>query len=383
MTAPVQQIVSAASAALGRDLREPAVLSGGSGRSCVLRCADPRGESVIVKTYPQTPAGVGSFAAEAAGLEVTAGTGLVPEFLAADAGALAVVMSDLGTWPSLADALLTRGAASASTDPADPAEAARAASAALVTWARACGQLSAATDSRRLQFERLHDRYLDGRPDEGYATGLPERVRRVAECVTAVGIPVPRDLDADLAEVASAAGVPGPYPVFSPGDLCPDNNMLTPGGLQFFDFESAGLHSVFLDAAYIRMPYSTCWCVFRLPPALRHSMETAYRHELCAVWPDLADDSLWQPGVRRAVACWTLDSMWWLLRRALDGDALLNAEAVASPRSRQLMRYRWRVLAGELESAGELSALAGLMRSLLAATENWQAPDLPYYPALR
>ncbi len=378
MTPSVPQIVAAASAALGRDLREPAVLSGGSGRSYVLRCEDARGGSVVVKTYPQNPEGVVCFAAEAAGLEVASGTGLAPEFLAADADLLAVVMSDLGTSPSLADMLLTGPA-----DAADGAGAAQAASTALLTWARACGELSAETNGRSRAFESLRDRYLGGRPREGYDAGLPKRVLRVPERLTAVGVSVPAGLQAELASVASVAGVAGPYPVFSPGDLCPDNNMFTGDGVRFFDFESAGLHSVFEDAAYIRMPFSTCWCVFRLPPALADSMETAYRHEVCAVWPELADDAVWQPRLRRAVASWTLDSMWWLLRRSLEGDAPLNPEAVASPRSRQLMRYRWQVLAAELESAAELPVIAGLMRSLLAATESWQAADLPLYPALR
>jgi hypothetical protein len=39
------------------------------------------------------------------------------------------------------------------------------------------------------------------------------------------------------------------------------------------------------------------------------------------------------------------------------------------------------VLAAELEPAGELPALAALARSLLAATEGWQAGELPLYPA--
>jgi hypothetical protein len=47
------------------------------------------------------------------------------------------------------------------------------------------------------------------------------------------------------------------------------------------------------------------------------------------------------------------------------------------------MRHRWRVLLGELDRSGELPALAGLTRSLLAATDGWQAPDLPLYPAFR
>ena len=51
------------------------------------------------------------------------------------------------------------------------------------------------------------------------------------------------------------------------------------------------------------------------------------------------------------------------------------------PTARQLLRYRWQVLGAELDSAGELPALAELTRRLLTATEHWQVPDLPLYPA--
>ena len=40
-------------------------------------------------------------------------------------------------------------------------------------------------------------------------------------------------------------------------------------------------------------------------------------------------------------------------------------------------------VAGELEEAGDLPALARLCRALLAASESWQAEPLPAYPAFR
>ncbi len=135
----VADAVAAASAALGRALSAPASLPGGSDRSLLLRCTDPgstgpAGGTVIVKTYPPTADGADSFAAEAAGLTLAAGTGLAPELLAADPELLVLVMSDLGTGASLADLLL----GDVTGDPA----------AAVLSWARACGELSAATAAR-------------------------------------------------------------------------------------------------------------------------------------------------------------------------------------------------------------------------------------------
>jgi len=364
----VAELAATASAALGRRLTSPVTLSGGSARSTVLRCQDPDGGSVIVKTYPKTAEGASSFSAEAAGLVLATGTELSPDLLAVDAGALTVVMSDLGSGQSLADVLLGTSA-----------EAARSA---LLDWAGGCGRLSARVRGRQAEFGALQTRYLGGRQDESYLAGLADRIRGAGErAVTQLGVTAPAGLDDDLADVAALAAS-AEYLVFSPGDICPDNNMLTGAGIRFLDFESAGFHSVFLDAAYIRMPFSTCWCVFRLPAELSAAAESHYREQVCLLWPELADDSVWRPGVRRAVAAWSMSSMWWLLARSVDADVPLNPEQ-ASPHTRQLIRYRWQTLAAELEWAGDLPALARLTRSLLTATEGWQAAEMPLYPALR
>ena len=159
--------------------------------------------------------------------------------------------------------------------------------------------------------------------------GLGDRILAAVEAPGQVGVTPPAGLDAELAEIAA---VVDREPVFSPGDICPDNNMLTADGIRFLDFESAGFHSAFLDAAYIRMPFSTCWCVFRLPPELAAAAEAAYRSEVCVVRPALADDLIWQSGVRRGVAAWTLSALRWLLRSAIEADEPTEPER--SPRAR-------------------------------------------------
>jgi hypothetical protein len=364
---PVAEIIASASAALGRQVTEPVQLPGGGDWSVVLRCRDSAGGTLVVKTYPPTAEGTSSFAAEAAGLELASGSGLAPGFLAADPALQAVVMADLGDGGSLADALL-----------GDSAAAARSV---LLDWAAACGRLSAATSRRRRDFDQLTNRYLAGRPDERHVAGLRDRVLGASGHAAQIGISAPAGLSAELAQVAAAVETDR-HAVFSPGDICPDNNLLTPDGIRFIDFEEAGFHSAFLDAAYIRMPFSTCWCVFRFPAELSAAAEDAYRAQACLVWPDLADDAVWQPGMRLAVAAWTLSSTWWLLRRALAADVPMNP-AAASPHTRQLMRYRWQALAAELAPTGELPAVAELMGSLLAATADWHAEELPLYPAFR
>lgn len=366
----MDHLLAAASAALGRELADPVDL-GGSDRSAVLRCGIRHdGGTVVVKRYPRTREGAGSFATEAAALTLIGPAGAGPALLAASAENLLVVMTDLGTAPSLADLLLTGPRAAAER--------------ALLNWARACGELAVHCAGREAELASLRAGYRAppaepaGR-DEHF---LGRRLREIPALLAALGLAPPPGLGDDLAEVATILQ-PGRYAVFSPGDTCPDNNLLTPAGVRFIDFESAGFHSAFLDAAYLRMPFSTCWCVFRLPADLAGAAECAYRALAARVHPPLADDRVWLPGVRRAMAAWTLHAMTYLLDRAMTADRLMIDDGRPAPTARQLLRYRWGWLLAELGSAGELPALRALAERLLGATAHWQVADLPVYPGLR
>jgi hypothetical protein len=363
----VDEVLAAAAAALGERLSGPVVLAG-SGRSEVVRAHDSSGGTVIVKSYPLTEAGARSFAAEASGLALTSAAGVGPRLLAANPDAAVVVMTDLGDAPSLADVLL--------------GESAGAAEAAVLDWARACGRLAVATAGREDELASLRAGLSLGARGGRPETRLLKAFGTLPGRAAAAGLAVPSGLGADLDELAAVLE-PCPHRVFSPGDLCPDNNLLTRSGFRFIDYEVAGFHCALLDAAYIRMPFSTCWCVFRLPATLAAAAEAAYRSEVTRIHPALAADGVWQPGLRRAMAAWTIDVTLWLFDRARAGDRSMNDEVAAAPTARQLLRYRWRALADEMEAAGELPALGELMRRLLAATRAWDVPDLPVYPAFR
>ena len=373
MTHPHAAIVAAASAALGADLSGPAGLAS-SNRSAVLRCATASGGTVVVKAYLPDPDAADSFAAEASGLALAGPAGLGPSLLAADPAERVLVMTDLGDPPSLADLLLD-----------GTAEAARAA---LTDWAVACGRLAVATAGRAGELAGLRAGYRAPGPAAAAGAGrdepgehwLARRVREAADLPGLLGVAAPPGLAADLASVLAVTG-PGECEVFSPGDICPDNNLLTPSGVRFIDFESAEYHQVYLDAAYLRMPFSTCWCVFRLPAEVARAAEAAYRDLVAGVFPALTDDATWQAGVRRATAAWTLHAMTYLLEPSLTADASMNPDRVPAPSARQLLRYRWQWLAGELDAGDDLPALAELVRRLLRATEHWQAAPMPPYPA--
>lgn len=270
-------------------------------------------------------------------------------------------MSDLGTAPSLADLLLG----------GSPQQAADA----LIAWARGCGELAARSAGRRSEFDDLVPASIGGH-------WLKRRIAEIPDLLAGLSIRAPRRLDDELSEVSGLL-LPGRHDVFSPGDICPDNNLITPDGVKFIDFESAEFHSAFLDAAYLRMPFSTCWCVFRLPDDLVRSAEHGYRGHLSGVYPDLADDEIWEQGVRRAGTAWTLHALTYLLDRSIAADGSMNCLASQAPTRRQLLRHRLRQLGEELDQAGEFPAISALMTSLLERTQPWLAPGLPLYPAFR
>ncbi len=75
--------------------------------------------------------------------------------------------------------------------------------------------------------------------------------------------------------------------------------------------------------------------------------------------------------------------MTYLLDRSVIADRPMTDDGRDAPTARQLLRYRWQRLLAELEPTGELAALRALADRLLVATQVWQVPGLPLYPALR
>ena len=363
-------IVAAAAELIGRGLSEPVDL-GGSTRSTVLRARAADGGSVVIKKYADLEGSASAFTAEASGLAF-AGSG--PRLLAADPAVPLVVLEDLGSHPSLADRLLGESAASAES--------------ALREWASCYGRLAAATVGREAELDRLIAAYGGGRErgPEAFESRLVRYCADFPQKLAALGRSVPTGLDEEIAGINRLLA-DDTHRVFSPGDICPDNNLLTPGGLRMLDFEGASFHSVFHDAAYARMPFATCWCVYALPRRLAAEIEELYRAEVVRALPDLADDRLWGRGMHAAVAFWTVAMSVVLLGRMMAAEPAADADGSVKPGSRlhvcQILRYRWQSLLDQLESEGELPALAAAMRALLSATTEWSAGQLPLYPAFR
>lgn len=342
-------LAAAGGAVLGTALSPVADLGGGS-RCTVLRCRTTDGATVVLKQFADRPDALACFTAEAAGLALTRHG---PEVLAVDPAAALLVLSDLGSAPSLADVLTGTSAVDAR--------------AGLLAWAAAYGTLAAEAAGREADFAALRARFDRGFAPWDAGDWIGARIAALPAVLDVLGVRgwVPVELRLDE------------FPVFSPGDICPDNNLLGPYGMRVLDFEGAGYRSVFLDAAYVTMPFATCWCVFRLPPAFVSEVDATYRSHVTAVYPELADDEVWRDGVRRAVAAWTVDATVEVGASAAAGDGPLHPRRTPVPTVRALLRHRWQVLA---DTPG-LPAFADLAGRLLAATEGWGVEPLPLYPA--
>ena len=227
-------------------LTDPTLLPG-SERARVFR-ARVRGErgrengappTVIVKA----PTGSGAIR-EPAALQVLgeAGVAVVPALLAETAEL--IVMADAGSGPSLADRL--RGDLDAAT-------------AAVVGWAETVARLQASSVGLGPAFAAaLADRSPLGPPPvdtgaaelAGAAATLATHLPRLGVTPTEDALDAIRALADDLDPAARA---------LDPGDVCPDNNVETSGGLVLLDLEWTEFRHVGWVGAYLRVPWPTCW----------------------------------------------------------------------------------------------------------------------------
>ncbi len=129
---------------------------------------------------------------------------------------------------------------------------------------------------------------------------------------------------------------PGEFEVFSPGDICPDNNLLTAGGVRFIDFESADFHTCSWTRPICACRSAPAGAYSRCRPVSRREAEAAYRKLVSSIFAELADDGVWSRGLRLATAAWTLHAMTYLLDRAVEGDASMTRIARQAPTKRRV-----------------------------------------------
>jgi hypothetical protein len=322
----VTEVLAAASAALGRQLREVGAL-GGSDRSGVHRATDGA-TNVVVKSY--AAASRTSWARERVGLAVAGPLGLAPRLLAVADEPPLVVMQDLGGAPSVADHLLGSDRASAD--------------AALVAWATTVGRLHACTHADRASIaDTFNEAEAAAAGDEpidrfhaGVTGSLDEATVDWASNAEALGLSEPPDLRSLAATLAADT-----HHALSPADVCPDNNLLLDDGCRLIDFEWSEVRHPAWDAAYLAVPWPTCWCSWLIPDATAERAMDAYREAAVERIPYVGSDAF-LADVAAARTCWALVSVAWSLSTALREEQTPHP---ASPGTRPRMQHRLALVA--------------------------------------
>jgi hypothetical protein len=338
---------------------------GGSDRTAVRRAsvtdsAEPP-TTVIVKTFADRE----SWAREAAALAVLPSDAPAPRLLAAGAPPPVVVMSDLGEGTNLADALL-------GTDPL-------AAVSAVHAWIDAIAGLHRSTLATRDAFRaELDARAASGSAPLTSATGtLDKTISELRETCEQLGVAVPDTLaDAFRAEATRLDN--DAASALSPGDPCPDNNVLTDDGLALIDFEHAEWRHVAWDVAYLRVPWPSCWCSWRLPEDQVDQAVSRYRHAMADYLPYVTTPDF-DRDLAAATDLWAVVYSSWFLPLTLTGDPLA-ANGLTSPRRRALLMHRLD-LARRTSTVPQIATFAATLHATLA--DRWAQVPLSLAPAFR
>ncbi len=348
----------------------------GSDRAVVVRATvdGPDGVRSVVAKFPDPRHGSGGVREQAA-LDVLRDVRAphVPRLVAARAEPPLLVLEDVGRGASLADRL--RG-----TD-------AGAARDAVLAWAGAVAELQVAGVRAGVGpafTDRLSRLSVLGAPpaDTSVETtaSAAEALRRI---LPELGVHPPADALEALRRIGAAlaadpARAGGPWALV-PGDTCPDNNAETADGLVLLDFEHAEARHVAWEAAYLTVPWPTCWCSWRLPDEVAAAALARWR-SLVAPALDDADAAALDRAVLDATVAWALVGSAWLLRSALDGDPPAADPRRPRPTRRALIQHRLGLVAARTPSA----ALQTLAEEALAAVGRlWGDHPLGVAPAFR
>ncbi len=286
-----------------------------------------------------------------------------------DVGAGLFALEDLGKPNSLADAMQQN-------DPAVLRDA-------LFRYAKGLGKLHAATIGRENEFFKLRAAEFGGTSAvrEPMGEQLHAYARDFCEIAEAQGVAIPSAWHEEIKVVAELMDNPGPYLAFTPGDTCPDNHrLMEDGSFRFFDFEFAAFRHALLDAAYLCVPFPTCWCVNRLPSDLAGDLIKAYRAELAPACPDAHDDRQFMVTLAAACAHWTTATLAWSAKGAIEKDGDWGIATV-----RQRIPFRLENLARIAEQTQTLPVMAEVARALAEKFRAlWpETGEMPLYAAFR
>jgi Phosphotransferase enzyme family len=202
------------------------------------------------------------------------GTELTPRVLTSDEHV--VVMTDLGSGPSVQELLIAEDWTSAE--------------AGLIALASAAGTVHAARDfagfrpARRVPF-------LDGPLDSW---------NELFAAATDLGFPSPARASADIEALAKALRGER-FRGFTHGDLTPNNAAVVDGVARLFDFEGAGVRHLGIDAGCLRLSFPQYGHWAALPRPVLARMDQAYRG-----LPAVADDAAYEQLMTEGCLAWAV-----------------------------------------------------------------------------
>lgn len=332
-------------------------------RSEVLRVRAAGYGTLIVKRHRDAAE---AWARESAALAVAPPGAPVPRLVAASPSPPLVVMTDAGTGPSLADALLTGQAE----------EAALATERFAVTLATLHLSAQGAGDA--------FDAELSARSGGAIpCAGMPGVVRRAVSDLRAfcdqLGVSVPDGALATLAGLPGRLAASGPASL-TPADACPDNNVRAGEEYVLIDFEDAQWRHVAWDAAYLTVPWPSCWCSYRLPSGVAGQALARYRATLASGMP-YANTPDFDRDVTVATIGWAFITSSWFLRNALGEDPPLHDVTPPPPTRRAVILHRLGTAAHEDTPIPVLAEFAARLRAELV--RRWGQVPLVLAPAFR
>ena len=340
---------------LGVDRVEQMAELGGSRRSVVRRVRVGTG-TAIVKEYLEPEEK--TWSREAAGLKAADGV-RAPRLLGVREDPAVVVMSDLGPGPDVADALLGTDAVLGRDR--------------ILAWARAVGELQAHTADRLDVFREALASGVRTDLTVSQVDGLGSALATL--CATN-GLPWD-DAVPDAIQDALTPLRTGPDLALTPSDTCPDNNLLGPDGLMLLDFEHAEIRHRAWEAAYLRVPWPSCWCAWQVPDGVSSLALQAY---LDASYGTVGPPSTFEADLEAATVLWCLLSVSWFLPASLDTDAAHNADDDRMPGRRTLTLARLGLAAGLSGPQPLVTWAEALHRELVG---RWGDHPLRLAPAFR
>jgi hypothetical protein len=332
-------------------------------RSEVVRVRAAGYGTLIAKRYLGAADG---WARESAALAVAPPGAPVPRLVAASPSPPVVVMTDAGTGPSLADALLTGDAGEA---------------------AMATERFAATLAALHLSTHDVPDAFgaeLTARSG-GAVPGpaMPGILRSAASGLRAfcdqLGVTVPDGALLALAGLPDRLAASGPA-ALTPADVCPDNNVRAGEGYVMIDFEEAEWRHVAWDAAYLTVPWPSCWCSFRLPSGVAEQALARYRATLASRVPYAATLDF-DRDVTVATTGWAFITTSWFLRNALGEDPPLHDVLPPPPTRRAVILHRLGTAAREDALIPVLADFAARLRTELVG--RWGEIPLALAPAFR